>query len=261
MKKSPFHIVTHNGNFHADEVFSIALIRQFAHPLTEFTRSRDISDHMFNDKNTIVLDVGGKYDISKSNLDHHHDSSLASSVILTLKWLLVNKYIDADTFDFLVEHPVIQTIDRIDRVGYLSTDVATINQLVRSLNGDMHGFASALDLCIIVLDGILNQYQIFRDSQHAWENCTKKNGLAIHKGSQPIIKWREWAKKQGIIFLVVPGSQPGTAKVISRESELYPITEHKDQNFLHNAQFVAEYNSWDSAVSHATLMAAFYISH
>jgi len=60
-------IATHNGNFHADDVFSVATLQNIF-PSVELIRTRDLS---VMDKADIVLDVGGVYDADKGRFDHH----------------------------------------------------------------------------------------------------------------------------------------------------------------------------------------------
>jgi len=60
-------IGTHNGKFHSDDVFSVALLTTLF-PDAEVVRSRDQAVLETLD---IVLDVGGEYDVSKNRFDHH----------------------------------------------------------------------------------------------------------------------------------------------------------------------------------------------
>ncbi len=60
-------IATHNGNFHADDVFSIAALRQII-PSFKLIRTRDLD---LIDKADVVIDVGGKYDQDSGRFDHH----------------------------------------------------------------------------------------------------------------------------------------------------------------------------------------------
>ncbi|MCF6190241.1 MAG: MYG1 family protein [Cocleimonas sp.] len=60
-------IATHNGNFHADDVFSIAALKS-VYPSFKLVRTRD-SDIIA--KADIVLDVGGEYDADAGRFDHH----------------------------------------------------------------------------------------------------------------------------------------------------------------------------------------------
>jgi uncharacterized UPF0160 family protein len=60
-------IVTHNGNFHADDVFSIAALKTILPSIT-LIRSRDLEVIA---KADIVIDVGGEYDPDAGRFDHH----------------------------------------------------------------------------------------------------------------------------------------------------------------------------------------------
>jgi len=60
-------IVTHNGNFHADDVFSIAALKSIF-PAFKLIRTRDL-DVIGNAD--IVLDVGGVNDPETGRFDHH----------------------------------------------------------------------------------------------------------------------------------------------------------------------------------------------
>ena len=60
-------IATHNGNFHADDVFSIAALKCIF-PSFNLIRTRDLD---IIAKTDIVLDVGGVYDPDTGRFDHH----------------------------------------------------------------------------------------------------------------------------------------------------------------------------------------------
>ncbi|MDG1733023.1 MAG: MYG1 family protein [Thalassotalea sp.] len=60
-------IATHNGNFHADDVFSIAAL-QCIFPAFKLLRTRDLE---LIAKADIVIDVGGEYDADTGRFDHH----------------------------------------------------------------------------------------------------------------------------------------------------------------------------------------------
>jgi len=60
-------IATHNGNFHADDVFSIAALKCI-YPDFELIRTRDLA---LISKADIVIDVGGEYDADAGRFDHH----------------------------------------------------------------------------------------------------------------------------------------------------------------------------------------------
>ena len=60
-------VVTHNGNFHADDVFSIAALKSIL-PSFKLVRTRDAA--LINSAD-IVVDVGGEYDPETDRFDHH----------------------------------------------------------------------------------------------------------------------------------------------------------------------------------------------
>lgn len=64
-------VVTHNGNFHADDAFACATLTLWAEKNgreIEITRSRD---RKIIDSADIVVDVGDEYDEEKNRFDHH----------------------------------------------------------------------------------------------------------------------------------------------------------------------------------------------
>jgi len=60
-------IVTHNGNFHADDVFSVAALK-YIFPSFTLIRTRDLE---LIAKADIVIDVGGEYNAESGRFDHH----------------------------------------------------------------------------------------------------------------------------------------------------------------------------------------------
>jgi uncharacterized UPF0160 family protein len=62
-------IVTHDGQFHADEVVACMMLKKLYYPV-EIVRTRDpkeIENAFF------VVDVGGKYNPKKNMFDHHQE--------------------------------------------------------------------------------------------------------------------------------------------------------------------------------------------
>ena len=64
-------IATHNGKFHADDVFGVTLLLQL-YPDAKVVRTRDPERLAQAD---IVLDVGGVYDVEHRRFDHHQNTS------------------------------------------------------------------------------------------------------------------------------------------------------------------------------------------
>jgi hypothetical protein len=101
------YIITHSGLAHIDDFLACCvLINKYW--VREITRVNVIEDLIH--PNTIVVDIGGKYD-GKRFFDHHQDLNLNCSLVLVLKDLF-----DYD-IDFLMNIPEIKYIDLKDRYG------------------------------------------------------------------------------------------------------------------------------------------------
>lgn len=67
-------IVTHNANFHADDVFAVATLEIYLDKLGEKYKVVRSRDKEIIDAGDYVLDVGGIYDEDDNRFDHHQES-------------------------------------------------------------------------------------------------------------------------------------------------------------------------------------------
>ncbi|MDO8604807.1 MAG: MYG1 family protein [bacterium] len=70
-------IVTHNGNFHTDEVFACAILSILHKGNVEIVRSRD---PLVWETGDYVVDVGGIYDAKNGRFDHHQEGGAGGRV-------------------------------------------------------------------------------------------------------------------------------------------------------------------------------------
>ena len=63
----PIVIATHNGSFHADDVFGVAVLL-LLHPGAELVRTRDAE---LSAKADFAVAVGGEWDAGRGRFDHH----------------------------------------------------------------------------------------------------------------------------------------------------------------------------------------------
>ena len=70
-------IITHNGSFHADELVAIAILRAFTPNwyMADIVRTRDkeIIAEGKKDRDNIIIDVGGEYNLEYKMFDHHQN--------------------------------------------------------------------------------------------------------------------------------------------------------------------------------------------
>lgn len=141
-------IITHHQNFHVDEVMAIALLLKYyvKNEKYEIIRTREsyvLKESKLN-PNIFVIDVGGEYDCTLKNFDHHQqDKSLVwddgtplSSCGLVWKWLRktkkLNQFMNEETMN-KVEEELIKLIDAHDNGDYWAY-AAVINGFNRKDN-------------------------------------------------------------------------------------------------------------------------------
>jgi hypothetical protein len=101
------YIITHSGLAHTDDFLACCvLINKYW--VREIERVNIVEDLIH--PNTIVVDIGGKYD-GKRFYDHHQDLNLNCSLVLVLK-----DFFNYD-LDFLMKIDEIKYIDLVDRYG------------------------------------------------------------------------------------------------------------------------------------------------
>src|SRR3989344_7953949 len=66
---SKIKVITHNGDFHADDVFAMASLMLLHKNKIEIMRTRD--EAIINKGANYVIDVGGIYDDERNIFDHH----------------------------------------------------------------------------------------------------------------------------------------------------------------------------------------------
>ncbi|RWZ78231.1 MAG: MYG1 family protein [Candidatus Microsaccharimonas sossegonensis] len=136
-------IATHDGPFHADDVFGYVLLKSIF-PTADFIRTRD-TDKLA--KADIVFDVGGVQDSTMKRFDHHVLSAAKrpNGVIYSAFGLLWNEYglqyCDNDKdIHRRIDKELVEFIDADDNGQIIDTRTdfqalrPTIDELVRSFN-------------------------------------------------------------------------------------------------------------------------------
>lgn len=163
-------IYTHDGTFHSDEVFAIALLKKFIGGKTEITRTRDEETLKLakKDKSVYVIDVGGEYKESFKNFDHHqrsfkrtwedNEDILLSSCGLVWKYLRKKGYTKKIHNDVLkiIEDDLIKKIDMHDN-GIRKWALSSMISLCNREDNNLEDFEKAICVAEIYLDNIIYQ--------------------------------------------------------------------------------------------------------
>lgn len=280
-------VVTHDGNFHADDVFSIAVLKTIFPTLT-LIRTRD--KHVISQAD-IVIDVGNEYDPETGRFDHHQRGGAGArenGIPFSSFGLVWKKYgldlcegnqVVADS----VDAGLVSTIDAID-CGYvegveqgisLSQTISMFNptwqedgnfdecfneavefaqRLLRRFIASASGSAAAKKIVAKAITDaddprviILKQYTPWKKTVHSLSDKALYMIYPSHSG-----KW---------IIQTVP-VEPGSfedRKPLPKEwaglsgEELQTVTGIEDANFCHNGLFIAGADSFTSVMNMASL--------
>ena len=253
MKENMFpvnKIVTHAGQFHADEVFAIGLLRcVFPHTKFKVERKRTVDPEDTTDK-CITIDVGHNYDPVLLNFDHHQDETRESSNMLILDFLYSQGYIKEGFYKDLFGP--FSWISKIDRGGFgKNTQGFQTNSLIKAFNYVENGFDLAVNLATEYCKGLKGSTEMYESSKDIWKNRTMVNkGVAV-LSTHPL-RWRKDAEA-GVAYIVFPEPENNTWKVNSFNSAYFPIESTGEEKFLHNQKFIGVYYSKESAIKAAVI--------
>jgi len=238
-------IITHNGIFHADEVFAVALLLStiFRDKEDDYVikRTRNITEEDLNSDDVWVIDVGGAYNPSKKLFDHHHDGTLPASCILVLNYLLSTGDISTELYNEL--YKPLKAVSDIDTGGFAQFNGFQVNSLIKSFNciGD-EGFNISLDVCMCYIETCIDSVKQGEESLQLWENAVKI-GDHIRVCERFPIHWKRYENARYMVYPL-----DGKWNVLTINSELYPLVANGKETFIHAGKFLAVYENIQDAI-------------
>ena len=280
-------IATHNGNFHADDVFSIAALKNIF-PSFTLIRTRDLD---VIGKADIVIDVGGEYDADTGRFDHHQRGGAGereNGIPYSSFGLVWKKYgleICEGNQDIAnaVDAGLVSTIDAIDcgHVEGVSQGISlsqTISMFNPTWQEDSH-FDTCFDEAVKFASRVLTR---FIASASGGINAKEIVAKAIENAEDPRVivleKYTPWkrtvhALSDQALYMVYPsGSGPWRIQTVpvepgsfeDRKSLPKPwaglsgdafkdVTGIDDAMFCHNGLFIAGAESFESTMKMASI--------
>lgn len=199
-----YTVVTHDGKFHPDELFAIALIKRFYGDVSHVIRTRDeeiLSKALENDR-TILVDVGLIDDAERLAFDHHQTS-------MTKTWAMPDGTLTPFSatglvFDYLVQNGYMDSIDKfgidlIRRDWIIPIDAADNGIKPCEKLGVVFGFNrdnkeendlqffKALNLVENVLENIIYNAEQFSIGAQMTKEMVKKSESYLTKNGQEVI--------------------------------------------------------------------------
>jgi len=280
-------IATHNGNFHADDVFSIAALKNI-YPSFNLIRTRDLE---LIGKADIVIDVGGEYDPDAGRFDHHQRGGAGArenGIPYSSFGLIWQKYgleICKGNHDVAnaVDAGLVSTIDAIDcgHVEGVSKGISlsqTISMFNPTWQENSH-FDSCFDEAVDFASRILTRF-IASANGGISAKVIVANAIDNAKDPRVIVleKYTPWkrtvhALSEQALYMVYPSSsgqwriqtvpvEPGSFE--DRKSlpaqwaglsdqALQDVTGIDDAMFCHNGLFIAGAESFESTMKMASI--------
>jgi len=283
-------VVTHNGNFHADDVFSIAAIKCIF-PSFTLIRTRDLE--LIN-KADIVIDVGGEYDADKGRFDHHQRGGAGereNGIPYSSFGLIWQKYgleicQGNQEVATSVDTGLVSVIDAIDcgHVEGVSTGVSlshTISMFNPTWQEDSH-FDECFDEAVVFASRVLARFIASASGGISAKSIVAK---AIEDAADPRVivleKYTPWkrtvhALSDEALYMVYPSSS-GQWRIQTVPAELGSFDDRKplpkqwaglsddalkevtgldDAMFCHNGLFIAGCKSFESTMKMAAMALA-----
>ncbi|MDF1573311.1 MAG: MYG1 family protein [Bacteroidales bacterium] len=254
-------VVTHNGIFHADEVFAIALI-SCIHGKLEVVRTRDkkIIDQAKSDPKIFVIDVGMVSDPRMKCFDHHQQSQSGqeeSSVSLVFRYLFDNQA--TDPVLSLVYDRLIREINDWDtgKIGkHINSSPVLLPRIISGYNRaddetQDKQFIKVVNLAREIVRNEFNTSKLLVQGKKIWDRRIRlSESSVILNEFCPF--WRQiQAGKKLIPYILQPVT--GGWAVMSADSDTYPLPEPEESEniiFFHPAKFYALFNTRSEAHSY-----------
>jgi uncharacterized UPF0160 family protein len=259
-------IITHDGVYHTDDVFAVALVLLVEPNATlERKRIRTIESWEFEDPNVVIVDVGGRYQPELNNFDHHQDTDdvrdYAAFGLVSMKFLPKFIYGNKNYVNNVIQNlttNLIQPIDKWDNglvQKSVPDDVIPLQQVFRVIQdiNDSNSFNVAVYMAQQIIKGYVRTAVKIIDSDIVWSKGTTIDG-GIKIMDDFCISWKLRAKQNKIFYAVWPEDED-TYIVSSIDSEQYPINDYntKSRIFIHKSKFIAKYSKLTDAIMCAKL--------
>lgn len=268
-------IVTHDGIFHADEVFAVATILFFQGLQIEDieivrTRDREIISEEQNQKDTFVLDVGNVYQTEMLNFDHHQSSDFRASNVLVLNYFKSQNKIDDFLFNELRpfyngisdfdtnSNGIIQkfsTLNEAEEYRTVSNIISGFNRNPNDEQTQNEQFKKAVTFAKTILENEIHSAKERAKGMFIWYYGQKINDHKVILLDEFCSVWQREAKKTNIKFVIYPPNS-NQWNLQSIDSNLYPLPSEEDMKsivgdelvFAHKGKFVAGFKTKQAAI-------------
>ena len=265
-KQDALKIITHDGTFHADELFSIALLLKFdktEQQEIQIVRTRDVEFlslyHDFSD--VFIIDIGNDYNPELRNFDHHQDDEQfksKASIRLVFEYLMYQGKIEHDTGNHLWEN-LLLLINRWDLgleqefVNYyhrpLPSLIASYNRSGSDIKTEHQQFLKALNFAGECIENELSSFQLLNSARRGLLRSRNINSFTLlfddeNPKYQVLLKQR-----RGIRFFIFPHKDNWAVSAVdARKNPLPKVVDDSELVFRHKDHFLAVFKTKEAAI-------------
>lgn len=277
-------IAVHDGSFHADDVFAVAVLK-ILYPESSVIRTRD-PDLLA--RANFRLDVGGKHDPLTGDFDHHQNESVGVRdngipyASAGLVWQYYGEKITGNAKSVeLIDDRLIQLIDANDNGFSLEYDNSdprpySVSRVIESFNPVWddkkpdfdRAFQAALDVASRILNNELRKVRGREKARRLVENALRESEGAPFIVLEANVPWQDIIVDQSEALYVLYPSPTGDWRVRGvpvrkgsfelrkslprewagkRDQEFVELTGVSDALFCHKERFLAVARSRDGA--------------
>ncbi len=272
------NILTHNGLFHSDEVFTVAFLKHvFNEEMLNISRTRDESllQKAKADKQTYVLDLGGEYNAEMRNFDHHQDhykgelSSFGLLIENLSRKQIINifKYPQAfRNFKQQMVKPIDKWDNNIENVIQIagSNHIYSVQRIISSYNQSIpygvkqeEAFAKAVAFAKNIIEREISVAKEMHFEKLMCERYQADGHISINN-QKAISKvffsgFKSWAKQKRLHYILIPIPNEELRNdylIFSTKPEKYKLPTDATSFFRHKSGFIIQFKSYENALNY-----------
>jgi uncharacterized UPF0160 family protein len=268
-------VVTHDGRFHADEVFAIVLLELgMDEVMVHRTRDEETIKSAQNNQMVFVLDVGKQHNEDMRNFDHHQleDKSIAT-------FGLVYEYCIKNGFADMFENPKAAPIFRkmiVDKIDAYDNNYQDIIHKARDLNvltlqdvfgfinwpdpddreQQEHSFRNAVQLAKYIVQYAMEHADLLASAEDRYNKADKFEGVLV--APKFLRGWAKYAKPDRVFTHLF--RQGDVWKVVTIDDKSFPLFPRAgdDTPDTYIGDYLAIFNDYNRALRYAKRVSANY---
>ncbi|MDO4467860.1 MAG: MYG1 family protein [Bacillota bacterium] len=245
-------VLTHSGNFHADDVFSTAIL-ELVFGKIKVTRHFEVPEGYPG----LVFDIGrGEFDHHQEEKEYYEDGIPYASFGKLCKVIIPHHYGNEVYKELL---PFIKDVDEHDNTGKIQRygEAHQISILISDFNPNWNSkkdrdeaFLEAKEFAKKILVNKIDKILGELEAQKLLEQTPVENGCLI---LEQFLPWKDYAKNNNIRAAIYPSMRGGYSIMVT-DSDVWKLPEEwmtnkpEGMNFIHTGLFISQFDTKENAL-------------